>query len=114
MAYKVSKTYTRPAIVGHPWHLGTHNPADLSTLIPHTDMDSERWARIQSRHPNQSRRMIFSDDKLTMTIENTWETEQDWIDYRDDSEVQEHFKWVSDHCAMYEITINDRVTEHVD
>jgi hypothetical protein len=113
MAYKISKTYHRPAILGHPWPNGSYN-TETSGWILHPDMDANRFAEIESRHPKKTRNSVLSNDKLTLTIEVVWETEQDWNAWQADQDVQAHFKWVSDYCAMYEITVEDRVTEQLD
>lgn len=101
MAFKVTTVYRRPSL-DIPWHiqwfLGKNSP---------------QYVQCQEKYMMNSRRVVKGTDTLELTIENTWDSEEQFKEYTTDLGVVNHMLRVDEYHQSCGITTEPRVFEEL-
>jgi hypothetical protein len=101
MAFKVTTVYTRPNL-GVPWHIqwffGKY---------------SQQYIDCQQIYMMELRRVIKGVEGLTLTIENTWDSEEQFNVYSNNLGVVNHMARVEEYHQSCGITTEPRKFEVV-
>ncbi len=101
MAFKVTTIYHRPSL-DTPWHIeyffGSNSP---------------QYVQCQVDYDMNSRRVVSGADTLTLTIKNTWDSEEQFSSYTNNLGVVKHMARVEEYHLSCGITVEPRIIEIV-
>ena len=101
MAFKVTTVYKRPSL-DIPWHTQWF-----------FGKCTQEFLDCQSRFNMEQRRTVKGDDTLTLTIENTWDSEEHCSEYTNHPAVVYHAARVDEYHESCGITKEPRVYEEL-
>jgi hypothetical protein len=101
MAFKVTTIYHRPSLETM-WHIeylfGSNSP---------------QYVQSQVDYDMNSRRVVSGANTLTLTITNTWDSEEQFTNYTNDLRVIKHMVRVEEYHESCGITVEPRVYQEL-
>lgn len=101
MAFKVTTIYKRPSL-DIPWHIqwffGKY---------------SQQYIDCQVHYMMDLRRVVKDGDTLTLTIENTWDSEEQFTEYTNNEGVVNHMNKVDEYHQSCGITTEPRIYQEI-
>jgi len=101
MAFKVTTVYKRPSL-DTPWHIEWFY-----------GQNSPQYVECQAKYNMNSRRVVRGADTLELTIENMWDSEDQFQEYNTDLAVVNHMLRVAEYHTSAGITSEPRIHEEL-
>lgn len=101
MAYKVTTIYRRPSL-DIPWHIERFYGDN-----------SEQYIAVQALYNMNSRRVLKGSNTLVLTIENLWDSKDQFYEYNNNLGVIYHMERVAQYHEEVGIISEPRIYEEI-